>query len=295
MDDDFLDDVLEDFAKPDLAEPVKGNAGAAAHVANEAADGLMDDEFAKQLAAGMEQLMKGFSEGGVEGDMSAGDLKTAMDQLLGSVKSMSVTDGETSGPVEASSSSATPGSLQTKISETLNKLRDSSDKVEAQIADGAGMGGMGGLGGLGGLNMDDPNMEQMMKELEGLMGSGDFENMFEGIMEQIMSKDLLYEPMKDLAKKYPEWLEANKGKISSEDLGRYQMQQSIIQDILKVYDAKLSSDDENKQVIDLMQKMQECGNPPEEIMQELAPGLELGADGLPKIPNPDAPQECAIM
>lgn len=44
-------------------------------------------------------------------------------------------------------------------------------------------------------------MEQMMKELEGMMDTGEFEDMFGGLMNQLASKDLLYEPMKDLANK----------------------------------------------------------------------------------------------
>lgn len=44
-------------------------------------------------------------------------------------------------------------------------------------------------------------MAKMMKELEGLMETGDFENMFSGMMEQLVSRDLLYEPLKDLSLK----------------------------------------------------------------------------------------------
>ena len=44
-------------------------------------------------------------------------------------------------------------------------------------------------------------MEQMMKELEGMMETGEFEDMFGGLVNQLASKDLLFEPMKDLASK----------------------------------------------------------------------------------------------
>ncbi len=51
-------------------------------------------------------------------------------------------------------------------------------------------------------------------------------------------------------------------------------------------------------------QLQEYGNPPIEILKELAPGLEITPDGLPMIPNmgpglPGAPQlpggMCSIM
>ncbi|KAJ3143177.1 hypothetical protein HK101_003224 [Irineochytrium annulatum] len=139
-------------------------------------------------------------------------------------------------------------------------------------------------------------MESMMAELEKLMGSGDFDSMFEGMMEQIMSKDLLYEPMKDLAAKYPGWLEEHGSTVSAEDLARYKRQSGLVCEILAVYDESLGAEEEGKRVVDLMQKMQECGNPPDQIMQELAPGMDLGADGLGKMPTtlPNG-QECAIM
>lgn len=32
-------------------------------------------------------------------------------------------------------------------------------------------------------------------------------------------------------------------------------------------------------------QMQDCGQPPADILDELAPGLEMGADGAPKMPD----------
>lgn len=48
---------------------------------------------------------------------------------------------------------------------------------------------------------DDAFMQEMMRQMESLTDNGDFQNMLEGMMNQLMSKDLLYEPMKDLANK----------------------------------------------------------------------------------------------
>ena len=41
-------------------------------------------------------------------------------------------------------------------------------------------------------------------------------------------------------------------------------------------------------------QMQACGSPPKDIVDELAPGLEMGADGLPKMPG-DAASACSIQ
>jgi peroxin-19 len=39
----------------------------------------------------------------------------------------------------------------------------------------------------------------------------------DGMMEQLLSKDLMYEPMKQVTEKFPKWLEENKSKLSPED------------------------------------------------------------------------------
>lgn len=40
-------------------------------------------------------------------------------------------------------------------------------------------------------------------------------------------------------------------------------------------------------------QMQACGQPPEEIVQDLAPGLAFGEDGLPQLPA-SATDKCTI-
>jgi hypothetical protein len=46
----------------------------------------------------------------------------------------------------------------------------------------------------------------------------------------------------------------------------------------------------------LMQDVQEYGQPPMEIIQEIAPGLELDQDtGMPKLNNGSRNDECRIM
>jgi len=40
--------------------------------------------------------------------------------------------------------------------------------------------------------------------------------------------------------------------------------------------------------------MQEYGQPPAELLKKMAPGLEVGADGLPKIPGLSGDQ-CPVM
>jgi len=52
------------------------------------------------------------------------------------------------------------------------------------------------------------------------------------------------------------------------------------QRLVRVYE---TNPDDTKQLMTLMQDVQEFGQPPPEIIREIAPGLELDSDGLPKL------------
>ncbi|KAJ3056635.1 hypothetical protein HK097_005559 [Rhizophlyctis rosea] len=216
----------------------------------------------------MEDLLRGSLDGGnSEGDNDAGplpsqaDLKATMEQLVGALKDIQVNKGVGVGTDPA-----------------LQKLAAGGGTAEDTRPDPAIPG------------FDDETMEQMMKELEAMMSSGDFENQFGGMMDQLMSKELLHEPMKDLAAKYPEWMVANASKVPAEEMEKYRRQHDIIKEIVAIYDACPETEttaEDSQRVAELMRKMQECGNPPEEILQELAPGMAMGTD--------DMPQNCSVM
>ena len=55
--------------------------------------------------------------------------------------------------------------------------------------------------------------------------------------------------------------------------------------LLAVFD---HAPEDRSRVMQLMQEMQACGAPPQDIMAELAPGLDFGADGTPQFPPPGA-------
>ncbi|XP_002976649.2 peroxisome biogenesis protein 19-1 [Selaginella moellendorffii] len=117
--------------------------------------------------------------------------------------------------------------------------------------------------------------------LESLLGRQDLESLVGNFMQQILSKEILHEPMKEIGERYPSWLEANKSKLSKEDRDRFSKQHQLILELCRVYDTTPGDFDK---ITELMQSMQGCGQPPAEIVAELAPGLQLGEDGLPQLP-----------
>ena len=129
----------------------------------------------------------------------------------------------------------------------------------------------------------------------------DFANVVDGMMHQLLSKDVMYEPMKQVCDKFPEWLADNEEKLPKEDYERYGQQYQFFQRILAVYD---SEPDNFARLMELFQDMQDLGQPPADIIKELAPGLKFGPDGMPMLPNmgpgvpglpPGVDPNCSIM
>ncbi|KAG0032712.1 Peroxisome chaperone and import receptor [Podila clonocystis] len=291
LDDDFLDGALDGFTAAKPVTPVKPTStkmaeGAKSPITDNSSaqtpEALLlnpelnkdddddinlsetDAEFQKSMAMGMEELMREMS--------SNSELKKTFDEMFKGMdldlekKCMGAptdTQGKTPGPA---------GRFQDRITKTMDKLKDSSEQVEAQVAQ----------------DSEEALMAEMMKQMEGMAEGGDFQNVLEGMMEQLMSKDILYEPMLDLQQKYPQWLQDNKSKISESEFARYEKQYGYVKEIVAFFDKPEfddKSDTQAKSVIELMQNMQDCGQPPTDILDELAPGVEMGADGVPKMPD----------
>jgi signal recognition particle GTPase len=49
-------------------------------------------------------------------------------------------------------------------------------------------------------------MEEMMAQFEALGEKEDYNEVIDGVMRQLLSKDLMYEPTKEICQKFPEWL-----------------------------------------------------------------------------------------
>lgn len=102
------------------------------------------------------------------------------------------------------------------------------------------------------------------------------ESLVETMMQQLLSKEILHEPMKEIAGRYPKWLEEHSNELKPEDYERYHNQYQFILKLNEVYE---NEPDNFTKIIELMQKMQECGQPPNDIVQELAPDLDLSTLG----------------
>ncbi|ORZ07857.1 Pex19 protein family-domain-containing protein [Absidia repens] len=297
--DDLLDDVLDDFnglstkekeAAATSKQPTTTTTAVAEEQPEQEGQGssmddmLDDDAFAKQLQAGMEELM-----GNMDKDP---EMKAAFEKVWGSLDptAMAAQANEeaaksTSTPRAAPAAAAAPGaaggaSFQDTIAQTMNKLKDSSKQVDSSINEEG----------------EDAFMAELMKQMEGLTEGGDFENVLEGMMSQLMSKEMLYEPMKDLVEKYPSWLKDNKDKTEKAQYEKYEQQFDMCKKIVAEYEAPgfdENNEQQAKKIMDMMTKMQDLGQPPAALLEDMAPGMNF--DNPQGMPDMKDLENCTIM
>ncbi|KAB2632465.1 peroxisome biogenesis protein 19-2-like [Pyrus ussuriensis x Pyrus communis] len=140
--------------------------------------------------------------------------------------------------------------------------------------------------------VDDAMVEDWVKQFESLAGSQDMESIVETMMQQLLSKDILHEPMKEIGERYPKWLKEHEASLGKEDYERYSHQYGLIKELNEVYEK--DSGNFNK-IFELMQKMQECGQPPNDIVQELAPDFDLASLGQLSPEMLESQKNCCIM
>ncbi|KAK9144388.1 hypothetical protein Sjap_004291 [Stephania japonica] len=142
-----------------------------------------------------------------------------------------------------------------------------------------------------GLEMDE-SIDEWVKQFQEMAGSQDMDSIVENMMQQLLSKEILHEPMKEIGEKYPEWLEEHKSGLTKEDFDRYNLQCNLIKELNRVYE-----DDPNNfpKIVELMQKMQECGQPPSDIVQDLVSDLDLANLGQLSPEALESQPNCAVM
>ncbi|GAA0176098.1 membrane traffic protein [Lithospermum erythrorhizon] len=177
-------------------------------------------------------------------------------------------------------------SKESHVTEALDKLREQTKEAVKGLESITGQ--RPGVEGLG----NDAMMEDWVKQFEEMAGGQDMESIVETMMQQLLSKDILHEPMKEIAERYPKWLVDNKAKLSSEDYKRYSHQYELIKELIRVYETVPG---DFTKVVELMQKMQDCGQPPSDIVQELAPDFDLASLGQLSPEMLEGHQGCCIM
>ncbi|KOS39809.1 hypothetical protein ACN38_g9340 [Penicillium nordicum] len=263
---------------PNLHETVDQGADVFAKQLEES--GIPPGDFLKQLLA---DVMA--EEGGSGSGASAENLAAAAAAAGISAPSTRDSSSTPAAAAGAGSGAEQPAdSFNDAIKRTMGRMKESGDKATAAAS-----------------NEDDISedmLAQLLKAVEaGASGAGedgDLSKMFMGMMEQLSNKEMLYEPMKELDVKFGPWIEKNKGngKVSAEDMERFETQARVVKQIVGKFEEKGFSDDDPKcreYVWERMQEMQAAGSPPEELvsnplMEDLG-GMAAGAGGVPDCPQ----------
>jgi len=252
--DQLLDSALEDF--DNLPKPKVSRKKA----------GKKHEGLGNAQPPSEEDFMKIFESVGGEGGDVAG-LQAELERLA-SLAGASTDKKADEGDV-ASSLAATIAQM-TANTAGLGK-EPSEEELQAMFAN-LGMAGSGAAGGAG-LQEGFTNLMPMM----------------EGMMQSLLSKDLLYPAMKELAEKYPDYLADNRAKLSEDQYAAYNKQCELTRRICFKFeeeDAEKDSEGMKKErfdaVMGMMQEMQALGHPPKELTGETGEGSAA------------MPQECSI-
>lgn len=121
-------------------------------------------------------------------------------------------------------------------------------------------------------------MSSIMSEFDKMGTKKDTDTVIDSVMKQLLNKELMYEPMKEVCNRFPTYLATNKDVLSIEEYQRYGNQYQYFQKICHIYETE---PDNFVRLMELMQDIQEYGQPPVGIIKELAPDLQFDETGMP--------------
>ncbi|TVY12493.1 Peroxisome biogenesis protein 19-1, partial [Lachnellula arida] len=248
--------------------------------------GISDEDFAKQLQAGMAELLGGLENSSEMPDMAA--LENIMKELGGASalgEAAESSPGSASGAASTSkapssssaagkqkekdkaAAAATEKSFQETIKETMERMKASDTQSTAAAATAT--------------DSSDDLVAEMLKAMqasgEGEGSEEDFSKMLLGMMEQLTNKDILYEPMKELDDKFPAWMERNEGKVDEADMKRYREQRGFVREIVGRFERVGYTDanaGDREYIVERMQKMQAAGSPPPDLVGDMEAAQE---------------------
>lgn len=236
--------------------------------------GVGDEE--KQLQELFARLMSG--AGGAEGPGGDKDFDGLMKEMMEAAAGGVGAPAKGKQPPQQTPAHA-PGASKPTFDETIRASLKNLNKP-APAASSAASGA------------DDPLtalLEQFAASNGGAAGGmgadgQDFGGLLDGMMRQLMTREILEEPLSELADKYPPYLdeqarkqkEGVAGAISESQLETYRKQHAIVREILETFKAPEYSDDNDElkgRVTEKMTAMQDLGSPPDEIMGGMPEGM----------------------
>ncbi|CCE79283.1 Piso0_001337 [Millerozyma farinosa CBS 7064] len=263
---DDLDDLLDDFADDVLSKPPGATL---------TSDNVSTNEDEKQKPKPDEPLNDEFK---VNIDEMVKDLNIEDEQTKAQFEQL-VNQFQSSNANESQSGEKEPD-FDNIMKETMARLKRSGDNIDEQIRNDQS-----------GTNAEDV-LSQLMSGLD--MGGGEdnlnMSKLLVDMLEQLSSKEVLYEPIKDLNTKFPPFLKEKEKDLPSDTLENYKKQYEITGDILKIFEDP-EFDDKNEakreKINSLLESLQELGQPPSELIGDATDFPGFGGLGGSKGGNVD--------
>ncbi|KAI1901199.1 hypothetical protein AGOR_G00031840 [Albula goreensis] len=275
--DELLDSALDDFEKTNTAPPPP-NTTAPPTSATERPPLLEDSKFFESLFEG-----EMCSQAREEWERAMTELAQEEPELLQHFHKLSEAAGRVGTDV------ASQQEFTSCLKETLSGLAKNADNLQSS-----------GLAG-----------EDLAKTLEGLgldesaEGGGDDGNILpimQSIMQNLLSKEVLYPSLKEITDKYPEWLSCNRQSLPPDQYRRYEQQHKIMGEICSHFEREGDGEQDGgennfENILELMQQLQDLGQPPKELAGEAPPGMnfDLESLNLPGASGAGAAEQCAVM
>ncbi|KAK0167599.1 hypothetical protein PV327_004974 [Microctonus hyperodae] len=130
---------------------------------------------------------------------------------------------------------------------------------------------------------------------------GDMLPFMQGMMQSLLSKEILYPALKELADKYPSWLNEKKDTFSAEDIEKYNKQLDLMHKVCDELETEKDDDADDvkkkrfDKIMKLMHEIQSYGAPPEDLVGDQTGLFQMDNEGNPMLPPGIDPQNCNIM
>ncbi|XP_076754511.1 peroxisomal biogenesis factor 19 [Xylocopa sonorina] len=277
---DLLESALKDFSKEQKSDKVgtcKVDASESATNKNTSND-LEDDwtaDFIKQATEHFEENLPNF----IQNEADKNEFGASFQKLMQSVTSVMKDEDNLD-------KNSTTTDFQSAIAQALNDLSATSENLQSE---------------------DDLSelLGQASLECGSSLTEGAVLPFLQGMLQYLLSKEILYPSLKELVDKYPEWLAEQRATISPSDLQRFTKQLELMQQVCMELDKEEERDTEEikkrrfERIISLMQELQGHGQLPEELIGEQTMPFQMVAEGNPVIPvllrGMESPQNCCLM
>ncbi|XP_051984819.1 peroxisomal biogenesis factor 19-like [Xyrauchen texanus] len=270
--DELLDSALDDFDKTS-APPANPEAPTDAGGKSEEKPPLLEDsQFFESLFDG-EMANQAREEWG----KAMTELAQEEPELLQHFQKLSEAAGKVGTDV------ASQQEFTSCLKDTLSGLAKNADNLQS-----AGLAGEDLVKTLENLGLNENG--------EGSSEDGNILPIMQSIMQNLLSKEVLYPSLKEITEKYPEWLESNRQSFPPDQFTRYEQQYKIMGEICSQFE---KGDRENtfENILELMQKLQDLGQPPKELAGEAPPGLNFDPESLnlPGAQGVPGAEQCSVM